>query len=110
MNSKEFNEELQQYFDNVNQLSLIELLLFTPKLNRFVESEARRLRIQKVVTDICGYDASAREFAHRISYNDFRNRKTIGELSALGMKLFLFYECGVDWGNPDARVKGFAEH
>ena len=40
-----------------------------------------------------------------VSYEDFRHRWHMSDITVLGLKLFLFYVCGVDWENPDAVVK-----
>lgn len=103
-NTEIINREMKLYFDEQNSVGLGELLLFTRSIEEFVESEGRRDRLLKAVVDIAGYDKSAREFVKLISYEDFKKRKEIGEITALGLKLYLKYQCGADWERPFARV------
>ena len=93
----ELEEKLQKYFDNMNSVGLGELLLFSDGIEMFIESEARRNRLLRAVVDVCGYDTPARMFVKMISYEEFRKKNTIGEITALGLRLFLLYQCGVDW-------------
>lgn len=102
--TREFYKELNSYFDDMNSGGLGELLLFSKEFSIFVESEIRRDRLLKAIVDICdGYDVNARKFAALISYEDFKKRKGISEISALGLKLFLLYQCGVEWTNINKR-------
>ena len=107
MGDKEFNDKLQEYFDDMNTVGLGELMLFGSDFERFCESDARYNRLLNAVKDVCGYQTSAREFAKMITREEFRTKYRIGETSALGLKLYLFYCCGVDWDKPDKKVTGF---
>ena len=109
MSDEEFNERLHKHFDEMNSVGLGELLLFGKDINRFVENETRRSRLLNRIVKLCGYQTSARDFAKRISYEDFKKQSGMSEITALGLKLYLFYACGVDWENPDNIVKGFGE-
>ena len=106
MTDKEFNEHLQAHFDEKNSVGLGEMLLFGKEFSRFVESDERRNRVLNAITKICGYRTSARDFAKMVSYEEFRKLKGIGEVSALGLRLFLLYSCGVDWQHPERKVTG----
>lgn len=109
MRDKEFNDKLQEYFDDMNTVGLGELMLFGREFARFVESQGRFDRLLDAVNDVCGYQTSAREFAKMITREEFRKKYRIGETSVLGLKLYLFYCCGVDWDRPDKKVTGFGE-
>lgn len=109
MGDKEFNDKLQEYFNDMNTVGLGELMLFGREFARFVESQGRFDRLLDAVNDVCGYQTSAREFAKMITREEFRKKYRIGETSVLGLKLYLFYCCGVDWDNPDKKVTGFGE-
>ena len=109
MSDEEFNERLRKHFDEMNSVGLGELLLFGKDINRFVENEMRRSRLLKRIVRLCGYQTNARDFAKMISYEDFRKQPGISEITALGLKLYLFYVCGVDWEHPGNMVKGFGE-
>ena len=109
MGDKEFNDKLQEHFDNMNTVGLGELMLFGSDFERFCESDARYNRLLNAVKDVCGYHTSAREFAKMITREEFRKRYRIGEVSALGLKLYLLFCCGVDWDNPDKKVVGFGK-
>ena len=107
MTNKEFDDKQQKYFDDMNSVGLGELILFSKSIVPFVEKESQRNKVLKVVTGICGYQTNAREFAKKISYEDFKNTRGITEATAIGMKLFLLYQCGVDWLRPNAKVVVF---
>ena len=109
MGDKEFNDKLQEHFDDMNTVGLGELMLFGSDFERFCESDARYNRLLNAVKDVCGYHTSAREFAKMITREEFRKRYRIGEVSALGLKLYLLFCCGVDWDNPDKKVVGFGK-
>ena len=109
MSDEEFNERLRKHFDEMNSVGLGELLLFGKDINRFVENETRRSRLLNRIVKLCGYQTSARDFAKMVSYEDFKKQPGMSEITALGLKLYLFYACGVDWENPDNIVKGFGE-
>ena len=100
-----FEKALKEHFDRINDLGLGELLLFSKDLPRFVEKESCRTRLLNRVVGICGWKTSAREFVRMVSYEDFRHRHHMSDMTVLGLKLFLFYVCGVDWEKPDAVVK-----
>lgn len=104
MSNEKFNGELQKHFDDMNSVGLGELLLFGDGINRFVESPARRSRLLNRITDVCGWSTSARDFVKKVSYADFKKLSGISEISALGLKLYLLYECGADWEHPDRVV------
>lgn len=106
MDKKEFNEVMERRFDDMNSVGLGELILFGSAIERFVESPARLSRLINVIEDICGYQTSAREFVKMISYEDFKAIKGMSEITALGLKLYLMYNCGVDWKNPQAKMTG----
>ena len=106
MDKKEFNKVLERRFDDMNSIGLGELLIFGLEIERFIESPSRLARLVTVVTDICGYHTSAREFVKMISYEDFKSKKGMSEITALGLKLFLMYSCGVDWKNPQTKMTG----
>lgn len=107
MTNKEFDDKQQKYFDDMNSVGLGELILFSKSIVPFVEKESQRNKVLKVVTGICGYQTNAREFAKRISYEDFKKTIGITEATAIGMKLFLLYQCGVDWLRPNVKVVVF---
>lgn len=107
MTNKEFDDKQQKYFDDMNSVGLGELILFSKSIVPFVEKESQRNKVLKVVTGICGYQTNAREFAKKISYEDFKNTRGITEATAIGMKLFLLYQCGVDWLRPNVKVVVF---
>ena len=104
---REINERLRRYYAEVNRVGLGELLLFGKGFELFVEKESQRSRILKAVTNMCRYETSAREFARCVSYDDFRSLRGITEVGALGLRLYLLYQCGVDWLRPYSEVKGF---
>lgn len=108
MTNEEFNEGLRQHFDDMNSVGLGELFLFSHSIDPFVENDTRRSRLLKAVVDICGgdYRVNARTFSKLISYNDFKKRPGMSEISALGLKLYLLYQCGVDWLEPDRKIIG----
>ena len=106
MDKKEFNETLQRHFDEMNAVGLGEMLIFSDNISRFVETPARRARLINVVTERFGYQTSAREFVKKISYEDFKGIKGISEITALGFKLYLAYNFGIDWEKPNVKVKG----
>ena len=106
MDKKEFNETLQRHFDEMNAVGLGEMLIFSDSIARFVETPARRARLINVVTERFGYQTSAREFVKKISYEDFKAIKGMSEITALGLKLYLMYNCGVDWKNPQTKMTG----
>ena len=107
MNKKEFNEALQTYFDDMNSVGLGELLLLTDGIIEFVENTTRRELQLKDVVDICGgYLVNARTFVTLISYDNFKQRRGISEIMAIGLRLYLLYQCGVDWTNPKKQLKG----
>lgn len=108
MTKEEFNEGLRQHFDDMNSVGLGELLLFTDGINQFVETRTRRERVLKTVANICGgYQVNARKFVKLISYEDFKSIPGISEITALGLRLYLLYQCGVDWLEADKKVGGF---
>ena len=109
MNNEEFNRHLRQHFNEANKLGLGELLLFGKTVIRFVEGDGRRQKLINAVLDIGGYNTNARDFAKMISYEDFKKRKGISEIMALGLKLYLLYHCGVDWLKPNTKVTGIDE-
>ena len=107
MNYEKINALLQEHFDEMNSVGLGELFLFTDSIRQFVENDARRERLLKVVVDICGgYNVNARTFVNLISYEDFKKRRGISEITALGLRLYLLYQCGVDWVKPHVTIKG----
>ena len=106
MTNNEFNERLRKHFDEMNSVGLGELMLFGQDINRFVESETRCARLLNRIVDLCGYRTSAREFAKMVSYEDFKKKPGVSEITALGLKLYLFYVCGVDWEHNNV-VTGF---
>lgn len=101
----EFNKRLAEHFNAMNSVGLGELLLFSNGFSRYVESETRRSRLLSRIEQICGYETNARDFARMISYEDFKKQPGISEITALGLKLFLFYDCGVDWEHTENVVK-----
>lgn len=109
MTDEEFNERLSKHFDDMNSVGLGELLLFGKDINRFVENETRCSRLLSRIVKLCGYQTSARDFAKMVSYEDFKKQRGMSEITALGLKLYLFYECGVDWEHPNNVVKGFGD-
>ena len=108
MTKEEFNEGLKKHFDEMNSVGLGELMLFSKGICQFVENDTRRNRLLKVVVDICGgnFEINARTFVMLISYEDFKKRRGISEITALGLRLYLLYQCGVDWLKPHMGVKG----
>ena len=109
MTNKEFNEKLQEHFDSMNRVGLGELLLFGDDINQFIESDRCKSRLMNVITGICeGYEIPARRFVKIISYEEFKARRGISEAMALGLRLFLLYQCGVDWLNPQRKIIGFS--
>lgn len=109
MSDEEFNARLRKHFDEMNSVGLGELLLFGKDIDLFVENETRRSRLLNRIVKLCGFKTSARDFAKMISYEDFKRQPGMSEITALGLKLYLFYVCGVDWDHPDNIVKGFGE-
>lgn len=101
------NDYLKEHYDDMNTIGLGELLLFGDYdvCSRFFETASKRSRILKAVLKVCDYSVSAREFARLISYEDFRKQRGVGETTALALKLYIFYNCGVDWNNPRDQVK-----
>lgn len=97
MDEKEFNERIQRHYDDMNSVGLAELILFGSGIDRFVENETRSTLLLNHIVKICGYKTNARDFANMISYEDFKKRRGVSEIAALGLKLYLFYACGVDW-------------
>ena len=106
MTNNEFNERLRKHFDEMNSVGLGELMLFGQDINRFVENKTRCARLLNRIVDLCGYRTSAREFAKMVSYEDFKKQPGVSEITALGLKLYLFYVCGVDWEHNNV-VTGF---
>ena len=107
MDYEKINALLQEHFDEMNSVGLGELFLFTDSIKQFVENDTRRDRLLKVVVDICGdCQVNARTFANLISYEDFKKRPGISEITALGLRLYLLYQCGVDWVKPHVTIKG----
>lgn len=107
MEKNEFNKELQRQFDNNNSIGLAELLLFGSSPKAYFDAEHHPSRCLKAVVGICGnYDTNARDFVKLISYEDFRRRPGISPTAALGLRLFLLHQCGVDWLNPNAKIIG----
>lgn len=106
INDNDFNEKLQDHYRKVNMVGLAELLMFGSGLATFLERENQRQRVTKAVVAVAGWNTSARQFARKISYEDFKKTRGISEATALGLRLYLLYHCGVDWLRPDAEVKG----
>lgn len=107
MTKEEFNSALQKHFDEQNSVGLGELLLFSTGIKQFVENENRADKLLKAVVAVCGgYQVNARKFVKLISYEDFKKLRGISEISALGLRLYLLYQCGVDWLNPKAKITG----
>jgi len=93
--------EYYENYENVQGLGLGELLLFGG-MEPFIEGDARQLRILNAVSDICGsFQVSTRDFVKLITYGDFKKRRGISEVMALGLRLFILFECGVDWISSD---------
>lgn len=107
MTKEEFNEGLKKHFDEMNSVGLGELLLFSCGIEKFVETQGRRKQLMSAVVDVCdGYEVPARKFVTLITYNDFKRRRGVSEITALGLRLYLLYQCGVDWLNPDVELIG----
>ena len=108
MTDREFNDKLQQIFDNNNKVGLGELLLFSKEVERFFEKQRRLDICLKRVVKICKneYDVSPREFVKLISYEHFKMQPQISDTIALGLKLFLLYHCGIDWEHLDSKIRG----
>lgn len=105
MTNKEFNNKAQEHFDEMNTVGLGELLLFDRNTSRiYIEKETRYNTLLKTIVNICGYETGPRDFVKIISYEDFKRLPRISETAALGLKLFLLTQCGVDWENPDRRI------
>ena len=83
--------------DEIRNVGLGELLLFGDSIETFIESGERRNRVLRAVLKVCGYDTPAWEFVEKIGYDEFRKTKGIGEVSALGLRMFLLHICGIDW-------------
>ena len=107
--NQEFDDKQQKYFDEMNSVGLGELILFGRSLDAFVEKESQRSNLLKAITGLCGYEVNAREFAKNVSYDDFKKIRGITETTALGFRLFLLYQCGVDWMRPNVKVVVFGE-
>ena len=88
-------------FEEASKTGLGEYLLFGEDVGRFIEGDARQSRVLNAVVKICNYDTPARVFARMVSYDEFRNKRGIGEVSALGLRMLLLYKFGVDWLKPD---------
>ena len=108
MDNVEFNKKLQEHFDRNNSLGLGELLLFcNDQFRWFVEKEQQRVRLLNIIVDICGdYDTNAKDFVKKITYEEFKARKGVSEVMALGLRLYLLYQHGVDWRNPNRPMRG----
>lgn len=105
MTNKEFNNKAQEHFDEMNTVGLGELLMFNDKIARiYIEKQTRYNTLLKTIVNICGYKTSSRDFAKKINYENFKKLPRISETAALGLKLFLLTQCGVDWENPDRRI------
>lgn len=107
MTNEEFNKALKKHFDGMNSVGLGELMLFSRGIEQFVDNDNRRDRMLNAIVDICGgYQTNARTFVKLISYEDFKKRRGISEVTALGLRLYLLYQCGVDWLSPDKQING----
>lgn len=106
MNTLDFNNTLQEIFDRANSVGLGETLLFATKFEQFVEKEQQRNRLLNIIVEICGYETNARDFVKKITYEEFKARKGVSEAMALGLRLYLLYQQGVDWHRPNARIVG----
>lgn len=107
MTKEELNEVLEKHFDEMNSVGLGELLLFSCGIEKFVETQGRREQLMSAVVDVCnGYEVPARKFVTLITYDDFKRRRGVSEITALGLRLYLLYKCGVDWLNTDVKLTG----
>lgn len=107
MEKNEFNKELQRQFDNNNSIGLGELLLFANNPELYFDFEYHRDKCLNAIVDICGnYQTNARDFVKLISYEDFKKRRGISAPAALGLRILLLHQCGVDWLNPTMKVTG----
>jgi hypothetical protein len=107
MTNEEFNKVLKKHFDEMNSVGLGELMLFSRGIEQFVDNKNIRSRLMNAIVDICGgFQTNARSFVKLISYEDFKKRRNISEVAALGLRLYLLYQCGVNWLSPDKKIKG----
>lgn len=97
------NAAFRRQFDKANEISVYEWLLFG-RLERFFEKSYRQTNVMRVVKSLCGTNTNARDFVKKVSYDDFKKQRGITEISALGLKMFLLFDCGVDWENPNSIV------
>ena len=106
---EEINRRIQEHFDEMNSVGVGILLLFNNSINDFVDNERRRELLQNRVLTVCdgSFQVSARDFVKRISYEDFKRLPSMSEITVLGFRLWLKYQCGVDWLNPNVKIKAF---
>lgn len=109
-----FNETLMQHFERQNTMGLAELLLFGEETERYFDNFGQRNRaLRHVVAALqekkqkSPYDVPAKDFAKLITYDTFKERRGISQAVALGLRLYLLHQCGVDWLNPGKLVIGF---
>lgn len=103
-----FNETLMQHFERQNTMGLGELLLFSEEAKRYFDTDAQHAHALRHVSRICGgFETPAKDFAKMITYDDFMKRNGVTPATALGLRLYLLHQCGVDWLNPGKLVIGF---
>lgn len=106
MDIEKINKLMQEHFDSMNRVGLGELFMFSDGIKQFVENDTRRHRLLRAIVFYCGgYQVSARSFVRLVSYENFKKRRGISEIAALGLRLYLLYQCGVDWLKPNAKIK-----
>lgn len=106
MDTEKINKLMQEHFDSMNRVGLGELFLFSDGIKQFVEKDTRRHRLLRAIVFYCGgYQVSARSFVRLVSYEDFKKHRGISEIAALGLRLYLLYQCGVDWLKPNTKIK-----
>jgi len=95
---KKLKEELTKYYDKANMIGLCDHVMFGDTINLFVETNKMKSRLFDAIHGICGsYTTSARDFVKLISYDDFKKWEGVTKVMALGLRLFILYQCGVDW-------------
>lgn len=102
-----FNETLMQHFEKQNSVGLAELILFGDDFKKFVENESRRDRLLRIIVDQVGWKTSPIYFAQCMSYDHFRSLRGVSEIMCECLRLYLLYQCGVDWHKPDSLIVGF---
>ena len=107
------NESIMQFWEKQNSVGLCELLTFGKGIEQYFDNDRHVDIVTKAIIKICqGYKRNpftipATTFVRLISYHDFKSYRGISPTAALGLRLYLLHQHGIDWLNPDKELKIF---